>query len=79
MDTYRLCCSPTGPVCRNLPMNRLSTCSMGETPRLPIERVLCPAKVRTEIDLKEYGQDLTLKMSQARQSVKKAQKYEKTV
>jgi len=55
----------------------------GRDPRLPTERVLCPAKVRTEIDLKEYGQDLTLKTSQAwelaRQSVKKAQKYEKTV
>ena len=55
----------------------------GRDPRLPTEKMLCPTQTRTVIDLKEYGRDLTEKMSQAwefaRESVKKAQKRQKVV
>ena len=53
----------------------------GRDPRLPTESVLSPSKSRQLTDLKEYGTELAVKMSQAwelaRQSVGKAQKRQK--
>ena len=54
----------------------------GRDPRLPTENVLSPSKTRALTNLKEYGTDLAVKMSNAwdlaRKSIGKAQKRQKT-
>ncbi len=53
----------------------------GRDPRLPTPAALSPAKMREEIDLKEYEVELATRMSTAwelaKKSVKKAQKRQK--
>ena len=53
----------------------------GRDPRLPNDAVLSPTKAKKLIGLREYGQELTVRMSEAwelaRQSVGRAQKKQK--
>ena len=54
----------------------------GRDPRLPNEDILSPSKIKSIVNLKEYGSDLAVKMSQAcdlaRSSIGKAQKRQKS-